>query len=174
VSVDRDTFAELARRLARGFSRLDRDMICCGDVTLQQFETLRELHAAGTLLTGAIAERLGIDLSTASRNLAVLARAGYVARVSVKDDRRAVGHHLTKKGERCVTSLRCDERDVFESVLARIPKREHATVLEALSVLAEAVEQKGPDGSNDAKSCVACVPNGDRAQARLSKDSEVG
>src|SRR5450432_201249 len=91
---ERDTFAELARRLARGLARLDRDLICCGDVTLQQFETLRELHVAGTLVTSAIGARLGIDLSTASRNLALLARAGYVARVSIKGDGRAVGHRL--------------------------------------------------------------------------------
>jgi DNA-binding MarR family transcriptional regulator len=142
MTVDRATFAELARVVARGAARVERELICCGDVTLQQFETLRALHAAGTLLTSSLAERLRIDLSTASRNLTVLEREGYIARVHVKKDGRAVGNRLTKKGERCVTSLCCDEREVFDAVLERIPPATRSSVVDALSVLAKALSEQ--------------------------------
>jgi DNA-binding MarR family transcriptional regulator len=147
MTVDRFPFAELARLVARGVDELERDLICCGEVTLQQFETLRELHLHGALLTSVLAERLGIDLSTASRNLALLERGGYIARVGVKKDGRAVGNRLTKKGERCVTSLCCNENDVFEAVLARIPEGKRRGIVDSLSALAKALNDHASAGA---------------------------
>jgi DNA-binding MarR family transcriptional regulator len=135
-----EVFANVARLVARGFTRIDRDLICCGDVTLQQFETLREIQTGGPALTGALADRLGIDLSTASRNLAVLERNGYVARTPTEEDGRAVKNRLTSKGERCVTSLSCDEQVVFGSILDRVPPHLTTRVIKALEVLARAME----------------------------------
>jgi len=150
-------FATVLRRIARGVLRIERDMVCCG-VTLQQFETMREIDRAGTLQHGEIAARLAIDLSTASRNLQVLVRDGYVRRVAIKGDGRAVGNRLTAKGKRCVESLGCDERTVFDGILSRLPAAKRRGVREALVLLAEALGPGAPSeccATAGAKGCRA-------------------
>ena len=132
-------FAALASQIARGVSRLERDEVCCGDLTLQQFETLRTLQAAGPLTLGAAAKALGIDLSTASRNLALLVKGGYLTRRRGKEDARQVSFALSRKGAGRLESLCCDERMVFASLFARVPADRRAEVVAALEVLAAAL-----------------------------------
>ncbi len=137
-------FAALASRVARGISRLERDEICCGDLTLQQFETLRALRATGPLTLGAAAKALGIDLSTASRNLALLVKGAYLTRRRGKEDARQVTFALSKKGTARLDSLCCDERLVFAAVLARLPTGQRTAVEEALELLAAALAEESP------------------------------
>jgi DNA-binding MarR family transcriptional regulator len=151
--VSTTSFATLARQIARGLSRLERDEICCGDVTLQQYDTIRLVHDGGSLSTGDIASALSIDLSTASRNLAVLEKNGYVVRVRSETDARHVVNKLTRKGMRCIESLCCDERSAFDGVFARVPASRRAAVLDALAVLADALAE-----SSDASAANCCTP----------------
>ena len=137
---DAVTFTELARRVARRLNSIEREQVCCGDITLQQFDTLRSLREAAGMTTSAIAEGQGIDLSTASRNLGVLEKHGYLSRARSKTDSRQVEHRLTAKGRRCVDSLCCDEQAVFDAIFARIPEAQRAPVLRALGTLADALE----------------------------------
>lgn len=142
--MDPARFAALASRVARGVSRLEREEICCGDLTLQQFETLRALRDDGPLTLGGAAKRLGIDLSTASRNLARLVTNGYLVRRRGREDAREVRFALSKKGAACLDSLACDERAVFASLLARIPAERRALVGEALELIAAALDAEPP------------------------------
>lgn len=135
-------FAALASRVARGVARLEREEICCGDLTLQQFDTLRALRDAGPLTLGAAAKALGIDLSTASRNLALLVKGGYLTRRRGKEDARQVSFALSRKGAGCLDSLCCDERMVFASLFARVPADRRAGVVAALEVLAAALAEE--------------------------------
>lgn len=137
-------FAALASRVARAISRLERDEVCCGDLTLQQYQALRALRDEGPLTLGAASRRLGIDLSTASRNLARLVAHGYLARRRGRDDAREVRFALSKKGAACLDTLCCDERVVFSSVLARVPEARRAQVGEALELLASALDGEAP------------------------------
>lgn len=146
----------LLRRVGRALARLEREQVCCGDVTRQQFHTLRVLEEAGGLTTSELARRLGIDLSTASRNLAVLEREGCVRRRAGADDARAVRNLVTAKGRGCIESLCCDESSAVEAVLDRMPRAEHAAVLRALALLADAL-----DGACDDAAC--CEPAAGRA-----------
>lgn len=154
------SFPALARRIARGLSRIERDQICCGDVTLQQYDTVRLLHERGALTTGDVASALGIDLSTASRNLGVLEKNGYLARVRSEADARQIVNKLTRKGTRCIESLCCDERSAFDEVFARIPASKRTAVLEALAVVADALTD-----TNDA-SRAACSLKSDTAMEK--------
>lgn len=153
---DAVSFTELARRVARRLTSIEREQVCCGEITLQQFDTLRSLREAAGMTTSAIAERQGIDLSTASRNLAVLEKHGYLSRARAKADSRQVEHRLTAKGRRCVESLCCDEQAVFDALFSRIPEAERAPVLRALGVLADALD------SPVAASCCAVPCNPDK------------
>jgi DNA-binding MarR family transcriptional regulator len=153
--VSPEHFAALVRRIARGVARVEREQVCCGDVTWQQFDTLRAVHERGAMTTGALARHFGIDLSTASRNLAVLERGGYLARVRDRDDARHVANRLTAKGRRCVESLRCDERVVYGAIAARVSPAHSAQVLEALALAAAALEAGGAPDTDAAACCPA-------------------
>ncbi len=149
--MSKTRFAELATQVARGLARLERDEVCCGDLTLQQFETLRAIESAGQVTLGAAAAALRIDVSTASRNLALLVTRGYLTRRRGREDARQVAFALSKKGADCLASLCCDERLVYAALLARIPAERRAAVVEALDVLATALA--GADAE-----AVACAP----------------
>ena len=60
------------------------------------------LHRRGPQRVSAIAERLHVDLSVASRQVAALVRAGYAARTADPEDRRAQRIAITPAGERVV------------------------------------------------------------------------
>jgi DNA-binding MarR family transcriptional regulator len=138
-------FTSLALRVARGITRIGRDEICCGTLTLQQFQTLSAIDRAGMITTSALAAALSIDLSTASRNLSLLERQGLLGRFRDPDDARVVFIELTTKGTRALMNLRCDERLVYASVLARIPPNKQASVIEALETLADALGESEPN-----------------------------
>lgn len=155
-------FAALASQVARGLARLERDEVCCGDLTLQQFETLRAIEAAGQVTLSAAASALRIDLSTASRNLALLVKRSYLTRRRGKEDARQVTFALSKKGAGCLASLCCDERLVYAALLARIPADRRASVTEALDVLATALA----DGGASPAACApgSCCPPKEKAR----------
>jgi DNA-binding MarR family transcriptional regulator len=157
--------AALVRRVGRGLMRLERERVCCGTVTRQQFDTLRALDEAGGLTTSQVARRFGIDLSTASRNLGVLERAGCLRRRAGADDARATLNVITAKGRGCVESLCCEEDTAVQAVLARLPRAEQASVLRSLSLLADALE--GVCGGGD-----CCAPPAGAAHPSRSPRQE--
>ncbi|GIU88358.1 MAG: hypothetical protein KatS3mg009_2873 [Acidimicrobiia bacterium] len=63
---------------------------------------LRLVHRHGPVVVSDLARRLGLDLSTVSRQLRPLEEEGLVARSSDRDDRRVVWLALTPKGRRVI------------------------------------------------------------------------
>jgi DNA-binding MarR family transcriptional regulator len=138
---NRATFGSLLVQLARVVSRIERDEVCCGDLTFQQFETLRRIERAPKVTLSSLAVDLQIDQSTASRNLALLERGGYLSKARHEADARSVIVELTRKGRTALSSLSCDERDAFAELHDRIPAAQRASVLAALAVLSEALAE---------------------------------
>ena len=91
-------FGKVLLSVARAVDRVQRDEICCGDLTLQQFETLKRISTADKSTLGSVAPALEIDLSTASRNLTRLEKQGYVSKVRDESDARTVILRLTARG----------------------------------------------------------------------------
>ncbi len=153
-------FGKVLLAVARAVERVQRDEICCGDLTLQQFETLRRISMAERSTLGSVAQELEIELSTASRNLTRLEKQGYVSKVRDESDARTVILRLTTKGRRALSSLSCDERNAFAAVYDRIPAPGRTAVLEGLIVLASALDE--PEGS----SARECCPPSAKSDAR--------
>jgi DNA-binding MarR family transcriptional regulator len=149
---NRAEFSKVLLSVSRAVDRVQRDDVCCGDLTLQQFDTLKRIPTTEKKTLGSIAADLGIDLSTASRNLTRLEKQGYVSKVRDESDARTVILRLTKKGARALSTLSCDERDTFGAVFDRIPAAKRAAVIAGLSVLSDVL--------NDAESPPAaeCCP----------------
>jgi DNA-binding MarR family transcriptional regulator len=78
----------------------------------------------GEVTVGAVAERLGIDPSRASRLVAAAVRAGYLARVASQADGRRIGLELTATGEEIARGARRFRQATFGRGMADWSERE--------------------------------------------------
>jgi DNA-binding MarR family transcriptional regulator len=97
----------------------------------------------GVVSTSSLAEWLGIDPSTASRNLAGLERAGFVARRRGADDGRLSDVRLTPRGKRTAEAAATGWTATYASLLERLPRADRQRVAEALDLLASLLDGKG-------------------------------
>lgn len=128
--------ARALQGLARTLARFGRERARAGDVTPQQAEALQLLSERGALSTSTLALLLGIDPSTASRNLAGLERAGFIIRRKGADDGRQTDVRLTPRGKRTAESVSTEWTHAYVALLERLPRTERQRVTEALEVLA--------------------------------------
>lgn len=138
--AENDKFVRAVQSLHRGLGRLSRERARGGDVTPQQAETLQLIAEKGALSTSALALLLGIDSSTASRNLSGLEKAGFVSRKKGADDARQTDVKLTPKGKRAADSSLSKASQAFSSLVEKLPRSERGKIAEALEVLAKALE----------------------------------
>ena len=136
---ENDKFVRATQAVARGLARVGRERARVGDVTPQQAETLQIIAERGAVSTSSLATILGIDPSTASRNLAGLERAGLIVRKKGADDGRQTDVRLTPRGKRHAESLATDARASFGELLDRIARADRSRVTDALEVLARAL-----------------------------------
>lgn len=146
-------FAELLSRVAREVTVRQASDVCCGDLTLEQFQTLKAVSASDQVSIGSLSAKLRVDLSTMSRNVALLERNGYLLRARSAEDGRIVQVTLTAKGKRALHTLRCGERDVLGDVFDRLPPAERPRVLEALESLSACLTE-----SETAAGAACCAP----------------
>jgi DNA-binding MarR family transcriptional regulator len=147
-----DRFAELLSRVAREVTIRQASDVCCGDLTLEQFQTLRAVSTSDQVSIGSLSALLRVDVSTMSRNVALLERNAYLVRARSADDGRIVLVRLTAKGKRALHTLRCGERDILGDMYERLPPAERRQVLEALESLSACLTE-----ANDAPDCCAPV-----------------
>ncbi|WP_022900876.1 MarR family winged helix-turn-helix transcriptional regulator [Humibacter albus] len=103
-------------------------------VSLPQFRVLVLLSSQGPQRIGALAERLGINLSTFSRSLDRMVQGGLVRREQNPGSRREVIVALTAEGERVVTDVTERRRADFRAILSRLGTNERRQVLAAFEV----------------------------------------
>jgi DNA-binding MarR family transcriptional regulator len=130
--------------LARALGRLGRERARAGDVTPQQAEALQLIAERGAISTSSLALVLGIDPSTASRNLAGLERAGFIVRKRGAEDGRQTDVRLTPRGRRTAEAVTTEWTFAYTSLLDRIPRPERQRIADALEVLARALDGESP------------------------------
>jgi DNA-binding MarR family transcriptional regulator len=86
-----------------------------------------------------LAALLGIDPSTASRNLAGLERAGLISRKKAADDGRQTDVRLTPRGRRMAETVATEALHRLSGLIDRVPRSERQKVTEALEMLARLV-----------------------------------
>ncbi len=138
--ADHDRFARAVQIVARGLGRISRERARAGEVTPQQAETLQLIAERGAVSTSTLATMLGIDPSTASRNLSGLERAGYISRKKGTDDGRQTDVRLTPRGKRTADAVTEESTQAFAMLMERVPRSERSKVLDALDVLAKIVD----------------------------------
>ena len=83
---------------------------------------------------------LGIDPSTASRNLAGLERGGFISRKKGLDDGRQTDVRLTPRGRRMAETVASDALDALSALMDLVPRGDRQRVTDALELLARLVE----------------------------------
>jgi DNA-binding MarR family transcriptional regulator len=126
--------------LARALGRLGRERARAGDVTPQQAEALQLIAERGAMSTSTLALVLGIDPSTASRNLAGLERGGFIVRKRGAEDGRQTDVRLTPRGKRTAEAVSTEWTLAYTTLLDRLPRPERQRIAEALELLARVLD----------------------------------
>jgi DNA-binding MarR family transcriptional regulator len=139
--ADHDRFVRAVQIVARGLGRISRECAHAGKVTPQQAETLQLINERGAVSTSMLAVMLGIDPSTASRNLKHLEeKKGYITRKKDSEDARQTDVRLTPRGKRTADAVNGDSAQAFLLLMEKLPRSERVKVVEALDVLARVLD----------------------------------
>jgi DNA-binding MarR family transcriptional regulator len=130
--------------VARALGRLGRERARAGDVTPQQAEALQLVAERGAMSTSTLASMLGIDPSTASRNLAGLERAGYMVRRRGTEDGRQTDVRLSPRGKRTADAVALEWAQAYIQLLERIPRSDRQRIADAIEALARILEGDPP------------------------------
>jgi len=101
------------------------------------YTLLKRLKEAGPLRLSDLADLLGVDLSTASRQVHHLRQAGLVQRAPVVEDRRASLLTVTDAGSEMVSRILEARRTVITQMLADWNPEERAELARVLGHLAD-------------------------------------
>ena len=130
--------------LARSLGRLGREQArgIHADLTPQQAEALQLLAERGVASTSILAQLLGIDPSTASRNLAGLERRGYIVRKRGTNDGRQTDVRLTARGKRTADGVTLGWSNALSLVVERLPRPERQRIADALDLLVRVLDRR--------------------------------
>jgi DNA-binding MarR family transcriptional regulator len=106
-----------------------------GKLSLPQFRALVRIERDPSASMTAIAEHLGVSLSTTSRVISGLVRRGYLARQMARLDRRQARLAITAKGGEVLRTARGATRQSLGRVLQNLMTRDRDVVIEAMRIL---------------------------------------
>jgi DNA-binding MarR family transcriptional regulator len=130
--------------LTRGFRLLERSAKCCEGVTLAQCTLLETLREEGPRRLKALAETLGVQVSTATRLVDAAERQGLVSRNPEPGDARGVRVALTAEGERMAEKLSASGTAFCAMILDTLPARERERTVRTVEQLGRIVESLPP------------------------------
>lgn len=89
-----------------------------------------------------LADAAGVDISTASRQVAKLVTLGFVERTPDPDDRRASSHRLSRSGRSLRRRLAQARRDWIDGLLVDLDEGERAVLAELLGRVADRMQSE--------------------------------
>lgn len=129
---------ELVRSLYRvGLVQREIARRALAELGSQGFLALGAVHQLGPMRISDVAQRLSIDVSVASRQVAALVDAGYVARESDALDRRAHRITITEEGTRVLEESHHRMVEAFAGALEAWPEEDVAALAGGLDRLRE-------------------------------------
>ncbi|MGE0386701.1 MAG: MarR family winged helix-turn-helix transcriptional regulator [Gammaproteobacteria bacterium] len=121
--------------------RMHADILAAAGVTLDRsaYPILTVLDEQGALTVTALAEALGLDTSTLSRQVRVLEKRGLVARTKGANDARMWMMNLTRAGATVMEKIRGARHNMLAATLAHLSRTEIRALNKALSQLVVAL-----------------------------------
>lgn len=114
--------------MVRNFELLRRRGEMYGDINRAEYLLLRILDSDGPSDIGSLAKRIGLDPSTAGRQVNAMEEDGLVRRDPAPTDRRRSIIAPTDKGRRLMRTVRRQRRQNTEDLLAQWSPRELRTL----------------------------------------------
>ncbi len=124
--------------------RQDEVLLGAAGVSLDRalFPLLVRLSAAGTLSVALLAEQVGRDPSTVSRQLAKLEQLGLVKRPSAQEDQRVRAAVIAKAGSRTIAAIAGARRKLLGELIADWSEDERRMFPLLVQKLADAMKEK--------------------------------
>lgn len=130
---------------------------CCGEqVSMAQSHILFEIRRIGNPSMQRVAEELGMDITTFSRQIKALETKGLVARQIAPDDRRVSLLGLTSEGAQVLEKIDRYMAARIERIFASMTPFERDTVIRSLGLLNEAVAKAASHGGPQDKTIACC------------------
>jgi DNA-binding MarR family transcriptional regulator len=108
------------------------------------FLLLNRLDRTGPVGVKALAQAMGIDSSTVTRQVAPLVDCGLVDRVPNPDDGRAVVLGLSEQGRRRLEEVRSSRQELMRVLLADWPEEDRETFVELLTRFNQSIKTHRP------------------------------
>ncbi|ASS91245.1 MarR family winged helix-turn-helix transcriptional regulator [Aeribacillus composti] len=141
---------ELFQVMTRRFGLLNKN--CCSidgvDISLVQSHILYEIDKREYPSMQQVAEVLGMDITTFSRQIQNLVKKGLVKKTPLPEDRRVYTLSLTNEGKFIATTIDREIRQYLEEVFSHMTEFEKETVIRSIKLLNECM----------GKSSVCCKP----------------
>ncbi len=132
-------FREQIRILERRLGLLNKyNSSCCQQITLAQCHALVEIGRSETIALKDLSTLLTLDISTMSRTVDSLVKAGFVKRTASVTDRRSVDIQLLEKGTELFNDIEMNMNDNFAKIFEFIPYEEQANVSKSLDIIIQA------------------------------------
>ncbi len=130
---------------------------CCGEqVSMVQSHILFEVRRAGNPSMQRVAEELGMDITTFSRQVKTLETKGLVTRQASPDDRRVSLLGLTSEGLQVLEKIDRYMAGRIERIFSGMTPFERETVIRSLGLLNEAVTKAGCCDGEQGKNIACC------------------
>jgi DNA-binding MarR family transcriptional regulator len=153
-----ETVREKLQIFVRRFGLLNASCCdeCCGEqVSMVQSHILYEVRRMGSPSMQRVAEELGMDVTTFSRQVKTLETRGLVARQVSADDRRVSILGLTAAGEDVLKRIDRYMAEKIELIFSFMTPFEQETVIRSLGLLNGAIAKAGCCNGSQ-KNNIAC------------------
>ncbi|GAJ41697.1 MarR family winged helix-turn-helix transcriptional regulator [Saccharococcus caldoxylosilyticus] len=145
-----ENIRELFQVMTRRFGLLNKN--CCSidvvDISLVQSHILYEIDKREHPSMQQVAEALGMDITTFSRQIQNLVKKGLVKKTPLPEDRRVYTLSLTTEGKFIATTIDREINRYLDEVFSHMTEFEKETVIRSIKLLNECM----------AKSSVCCKP----------------
>ena len=145
-----ETKRELFQTMVKRFGLLNRN--CCEvgnlDITMVQSQILYEISKRNNAAMQEVADALGTDISTFSRQIQNMIKLDLVKKSSSEADKRIYLLSLTEQGNKVAQEIQREMEAHLEEIFSHMNDFEKETVLRSMALLNQAM----------AKSSVCCKP----------------
>lgn len=130
---------------------------CCGEqVSMTQSHILFEVRRSGTPSMQQVAEELGVDVTTFSRQAKALETKGLISRDASPDDRRVTLLKLTPDGRKVLEKIDAFMAARLEGILGSMTPFERETVVRSLGLLNGAITTAAQNTTNKGGLIACC------------------
>lgn len=117
---------------------------CCGEeISLAQSQIIYEIKRRQNPSMQQVAEALGVDITTFSRQISTLEKKGLVRRTPDHADKRVNILTLTEKGAALEKQIDTRMREFIDSILAQMTEFEREMVIKSIQLLNKAIVNSG-------------------------------